>query len=130
MKGKAVSIKKTTVFDSIRGVLIALIVSLLGVLILALIVKLTSIGSEVILPINQVLKIISILLGCIFGIKEKEKGALKGGLIGLIYSLLAIFVFLILNKTLSGSSINYIDLVSGLVAGILSGIIAVNFRKK
>jgi len=130
MKGKAVSIKKTTVFDSIRGVLIALIVSLLGVLILALIVKLTSIGSEVILPINQVLKIISILLGCIFGIKEKEKGALKGGLIGLIYSLLAIFVFLILNKTLNGSSINYIDLVSGLVAGILSGIIAVNFRKK
>ena len=130
MKSKAVSIKKTTVFDIIRGVLIALIVSMLGVLILELIVKLTSIGNEVILPINQVLKILSLLLGCVFGIKEKEKGALKGGMIGLIYSLLAIFVFLILNKTLSGSSINYIDLVSGLTAGILSGIIAVNFKRK
>lgn len=130
MKSKAMSIKKATVFDIIRGVLLSVVISLIGVLILALIVKLTSIGNEVILPINQVLKILSILLGCILGIKEKEKGALKGSIIGLFYSLLSIFVFLILNKSLSGSSINYIDIVAGIAAGALSGIIAVNFRKK
>lgn len=130
MKSKALSIKKSTVFDIIRGVLLAMVISLIGVLLLALIVKLTSIGSDVILPINQVLKIASILLGCILGIKDKVKGALKGGIIGLLYSLLSIFVFLILNKTLDGSSINYIDIISGLAAGALSGIIAVNFRRK
>lgn len=130
MKSKALSIKKSTVFDIIRGVLLAMVISLIGVLLLALIVKLTSIGSDVILPINQVLKIASILLGCIFGIKDKVKGALKGAIIGLLYSLLSIFVFLILNKTLDGSSINYIDIISGLAAGALSGIIAVNFRRK
>jgi len=130
MKGKAMSVKKTTVFDIIRGVLLSAVISLIGVLMLALIVKLTSAGSDVILPVNQVLKILSVLLGCLFGIKEKEKGALKGGVIGLCYSLLSIFIFLILNKTLSGSSINYIDIVADTAAGCLSGIIAVNFRKK
>lgn len=130
MKGKALSIKKTTVFDIIRGALIAIVVSLIGVLLLALIVKLASIGSDVILPINQVLKILSILIGCILGIKDKTKGAVKGGTIGLVYSLLSIFVFLILNKTLDGSSINYIDIVTGAAAGALSGIIAINFRRK
>jgi putative membrane protein (TIGR04086 family) len=130
MKGKAMAIKKTTVFDIIRGILLAAVISLAGVLILALIVKLTSIGSEVILPVNQIIKILSVLLGCLFGIKEKEKGALKGSIIGLSYSLLSIFIFLIMNKTLSGSSINYIDLIAGTAAGCLSGIIAVNFKKK
>ncbi|HOB64501.1 MAG: TIGR04086 family membrane protein [Clostridiales bacterium] len=130
LKAKSLSINKTTIFDIIRGTLLAAVISLLGVLILALICKLTTVGNEVILPINQVLKILSILLGCIFGIKEKVKGAIKGGTIGLLYSLLSIFIFLILNKTLDGSSINYIDIVSGLAAGVLSGIIAVNFRKK
>lgn len=121
---------KTFFMDIIRSTLIAVIISLVGVLALALTVKFSEIGDNVILPINQVIKILSILFGAIFGIKAKESGALKGLFIGLLYTLVSVFVFLILNKTLSGSSFNYVDFATGAAAGLISGIIAVNFKKK
>lgn len=121
---------KTFFMDIIRSTLIAVIISLVGVLALALAVKFSEIGDNVILPINQVIKILSILFGAIFGIKTKESGALKGLFIGLLYTLVSVFVFLILNKTLSGASFNYVDFATGAAAGLISGIIAVNFKKK
>lgn len=128
-KSNGVKWNKNTLTDILRSALIAVIFSLIGVLILALVVKLTGIDSSVILPINQVLKILSILFGCLIGIKTKEKGALKGAIAGLIYTLISVFVFLILNGKLGADSFSYVDFVAGLAAGAISGIIAVNFGK-
>jgi putative membrane protein, TIGR04086 family/integral membrane protein, TIGR04097 family len=129
-KAKPVTVNKETIFDVIRGTLIAVISALLGVLILAIVIKFTGIGDSVILPINQALKILSVLIGCVVGIKDKTKGAIKGGIIGLLFTAIAIFVFLIINKTLEANSINAIDFIAGIAAGVVSGIIAVNFKKK
>lgn len=130
MKAKALKINKSTVTDILRSSLIAVIVSLVLVLVLALIVKFTGIGNSVILPVNQVIKIVSILVGCLLGIKTKEAGILKGAVSGLLFTLISVFVFLIINKTLDGNSFSFMDFVAGIVAGAVSGIIAVNFKKK
>lgn len=130
MKAKSMSVNRNTVFDIIRSTLIAVIFSLIAVLILALVVKLTDISESVIMPIIQVIKIGSILGGCMLGIKEKSKGAIKGSINGLLYTAISVFIFLILNKKLDGNSFGVFDFIAGIVAGAISGIIAVNFRKK
>lgn len=127
---KKLSISKQGILDVVKASIVALILSLIGVLLLALFVKLFSLQNNVIMPINQVIKILSILGGCLIGFKVKEKGALKGGAVGLVYTLLSILVFGLLEKTVSFKAFNWYDLVAGLVAGIISGIIAVNIGKK
>ncbi|MFW5780571.1 MAG: TIGR04086 family membrane protein [Bacillota bacterium] len=126
---KKLSINKTNVMDTLRACIIAIIISLLFVLILALVVKIFTIDSNVIMPINQIIKILSILGGCFFGFKSQEKGAIKGGIVGVFYTLLAMLVFGIVENTISFKNFNWYDLLTGVVAGIISGILAVNFRK-
>jgi putative membrane protein (TIGR04086 family) len=136
MKTKVISKKtmsagsKTTFYDILRGVLIAVIASLVGVLLLALIAKISGMSESVILPLNQVIKIASILVGCFFGLKDRTKGVFKGAVIGICYAVISIFIFLIVNRTLNGNSFSVIDLLANTAAGAVSGIITVNFRKR
>ncbi|MCL2630677.1 MAG: TIGR04086 family membrane protein [Firmicutes bacterium] len=131
MKSKMASEgNKAIVLDILRSTLIAVIASLIVVLVLALIVKLTGMGEGAILPINQVLKVLSVLVGCLFGIKDRSKGAFKGASAGLLYAVVSIFVFLVLKNSLSGNSFSFIDLIANTATGAVSGIISVNFRKK
>ena len=58
---KKLSINKTNVLDTVKACIIAVIISLLFVLVLALVVKIFTIDSKIIMPINQVIKIVSIL---------------------------------------------------------------------
>ena len=62
--------------------------------------------------------------------KAKEMGLVSGFLIGSIYTLLAFLVFFILNggMTFDISLLN--DTIFGGIAGGISGVVAVNFKKK
>lgn len=125
---KGVIVKKETIADIVRSTLVSLIISIILVLILALIVKLTNAASSIILPINQVIKILSILAGSFIGIKTVEKGAFKGAVSGLLFSFISMFLF----ATIEGSQIialsTLVDVVAGMVAGLISGIITVNVK--
>lgn len=122
-------IEKQDIFDLLRGTIVAVIVSLILVLIFALIVNLVEIGNNVIIPVNQAIKIISIFIGCFIGIKNRHQGVIKGALIGLFYTFLSIFIFGIISKEISLKLINLVDIAFGIVAGIVSGILSVNLRK-
>ena len=126
---KKLSINKTYVLDTVKACIIAVIISLLFVLVLALVVKIFTIDSKIIMPINQVIKIVSILGGCFFGFKSREKGAIKGGIVGIFYTLLSMLIFGIVENSISFSNFNWYDLLTGVVAGIILGIFAVNIRK-
>lgn len=126
---KKIAINKNNLIDVLKACIIAVIISLLFVLILALCVKLFTIEAKVILPINQAIKIISIFGGCFFGFKCRENGAIKGGIVGIFYTLVAILVFGIVENSISFSAFNWYDLLAGVIAGIISGILAVNIRK-
>lgn len=130
MKKIKIKVNKSFILDIVRASIMALILSLIGVLLLALCVKLFQMTSKAILPVNQVIKLLSILGGCFLGFKTMEKGAIKGGTVGVVYVLLSILVFGLLENTISFRPFHWLDLVAGLIAGVISGILAVNFRKK
>ena len=132
MKSHKIQLKnvfdKVTLTDIFRMSLISVIISLAAVLIFGIIIKLVEVGNGVIMPVNQVIKVVSLLFGAIIGIREKRQGILKGAIAGLIYTVISVFVFLILGGQLKGS-FGIVDALLGIVMGAVSAIIAVNTGK-
>lgn len=116
---------------TIKGAMIALSISLVGVLIFAFFIKYIAIPVEAIKPINQVIKGISLLFGTFIALKKApQMGLISGLLIGLLYTLLAFLVFSILDGNFEFSRTLVNDLLFGGIIGGICGIISVNFRKK
>ena len=114
----------------VKGSLIALCVSLIGILIFAFCLKFTSLSDKLILPINQVIKGLSIFLGVFFGLKKrKEMGLVSGLLIGLIYTVVAFVAFSILNASFNFDTTLLTDIIFGTIMGGICGIICVNLKK-
>ena len=132
MRAKNLEEKKHSgVFLSIvKGSLIALCVSLIGILIFAFCLKFTSLSDKLILPINQVIKGLSIFLGVFFGLKKrKEMGLVSGLLIGFVYTIVAFIVFSIVNGAFNFDHTLLNDIVFGTIIGGICGIICVNLKK-
>ena len=90
--------KNNILLNGLKGSMLSVCISLVLILIFAFIIKLTSMSDALIKPINQVIKIVSILIGTMFIVKKvKQKGLLLGAMVGLLYSILAFVVFSILN---------------------------------
>lgn len=126
---KSLKLNKANIVDIARATLIAVIISLISVLIFGIVIKLTDVPDGIILPINQVIKVISVLLGCIIGFKQKEKGALKGAVVGTLYTALSVLIFWIICGSPKGS-FSWADALTGVISGVIAGIIAVNVGKK
>lgn len=132
MKAKTLKTEKSgkILKPIIKGVLISLFVSLILILFFAFLLRFTNIPENVISPVNQVIKGISIFLGVLFGMKKvKENGIFNGFLIGFFFTIIAFLVFSLLdgqfvfNKTLLN------DLIFGSIIGAICGIICVNLKK-
>ncbi len=113
----------------VRGVVTALLTTLISVLVFAFILSVTNLSDGVIKPINQIIKLISVFLGCFLAIRE-DKGFIKGGLIGLISAILTLLIFAILAGGVNSWVSAIIDLVCGFITGGLSGVISVNLPRK
>lgn len=134
MKVRAKSVEEKrdpSIFLSIvKGSLIALCISLVGVLIFAFCLKFTSLSDKLITPINQVIKGISIFFGVFFGLrKRKDKGLVSGLLIGLIYTVAAFLVFSLLNASFVFDLTLLYDIIFGSLIGGICGIICINVKK-
>lgn len=115
----------------LKGSLMALSISLIAICIFAFILRFFDIKAEAIKPINQVIKIVSILIGSFYGLKKnKEMGLITGFLIGIVFTILAFIVFSILNGSFDFEKTLINDLIFGGIAGAIAGIIAVNFKKR
>ena len=115
----------------IKGSLWAVSISLILILLFAIIIRFTNIPDSFIMPINQVIKVFSILIGTILASKINPKNGLKMGFfIGVFYSIIAYLIFSILSSSFAFNMTNIIDVVfAGLIGGI-SGIFAVNISNK
>lgn len=107
-----------------KGVLCAVIATLLFILGFALIVQLTGLGSNVISPIMQVVKVICIFVAVAIAIKPaKSKGWLYGALVGVLYMVLTFFIFSLVDGKftigLSALSDLLFQTMVGLVAAVL-----------
>lgn len=111
----------------VKGVLLATSVSLILICVFAFLLRFVDISVDYIKPINQVIKILSILLGTFVGLKKmNEMGLIAGFLIGFLYTVLAFFVFSLLNGGLSFNPSLINDLIFGGICGAISGVISVN----
>lgn len=126
-KTKKLKVNSNLFLNVLKGAIIAVSFSLVFILIFALLIKLFNISDSVITPVNQVLKIISIFLGCLFALKKfPQKGLITGALIGIVYTVLAFLVFSALGRTFSLSLSFLNDLAFALIIGALCGIFLVN----
>lgn len=113
----------------VRGVVTALLTTLVSVLVFAFILSVTNLSDGVIKPINQIIKVVSVFLGCFLSVRE-DKGFVKGGLIGLISAILTLLIFSLLAGGVNSWGSAIIDLICGFIMGGLSGVISVNLPRK
>ena len=120
---------KPDVLDVLKAVLFGALIALALVLIFARVLKFTSLPARAIMPVNIVIKLVSIFVGIILGFKNKQNGILKGAIAGLVFMLLTFFIFAALNA-FKDVKFSWIDLITLPIAGALSGIVAVNIKSK
>ncbi len=122
--------KNNSFFEVIVATFVALIISIVLVIIAAFAIKLFNVADSAIVIINQVIKSLSILLAILFSFKSPSNGWIRGFIVAILYVLMSFVVF----SLLSGEFIFDITLLNDValcgVSGLLSGIIAVNARKK
>lgn len=123
--------KETKPFMAVaKGVLCGLCVAFVGILLFAFVLRFTNVPDSIITPVNQVIKGISIFFGVFFGLKKQKKmGIVYGFLIGLLFIVVAFFVFSLLDGTLVFDKTFLNDIVFGSIIGAICGIICVNLKK-
>jgi len=113
----------------IKGILLAVLFSIVCILIFALVFKLANLDESVIPVVNQIIKIVSILLGAGLVAKNaKEKGWLKGGITGLAYIIIGFLIFSLVDGKFNFNTILVSDSLLGIIVGAIGGMIGVNLK--
>lgn len=115
-------------FSVVKGVLLALGVSLLLAIVFAVVLRTTSWGENIVYPVNQIIKVIAVMVG-VFGFIRGERGWLRGGVVGLLFTALSYLAFSSIGGDFSLSWLLVLELFVAFLAGALSGSLAVNLRK-
>ena len=124
--------EKVPLFVSVlKGSLIALSFCLISILIFAFVLRTFTVSDSVIRPVNQAIKIISILFGVFLGLKKSnDMGLISGLCIGLLFTIISFVSFSILDGNFEFGISLLNDCLFGSIIGGICGIIAVNFKKK
>lgn len=122
---------KSNTITYLRGAIIAISISLVLILLFALLIRFFGISDNLIMPINQIIKILSIFFGVFLALKDHaQNGLVKGLIIGVVYTLIAYITFSILSGYFKLSLSLLYDIIFGGIIGGISGIICVNLIKK
>ena len=111
----------------VKAVVLAVLFCLAAVLVFSLVLKFAALSESVIRPVNQCIKVFAILFGCFLAVRG-EKGWLKGIAVGMLTVALTGFAFSAVARDFSFSLLLLAEFAFGAVAGLLSGIVAVNLR--
>ena len=123
--------KRSFIMQIIMGSVIAVLISLVLSLLFSLLIVGANLGDKWLGPLKQVARAGSIFLGCIFGFKGRTDGWKKGLCLGLIYSLLAVTIFSLLDTEPFAFNLSMVwDLLLGIAMGVICGIITVNLKRK
>lgn len=115
----------------VKGSMIAIVITLVGLVIFSAILTYTKVEETIILPVILSVTSISILLGSgIMASKIKKNGILNGGVIGLLYVLVLYLVSSLVGVGFSVNLNTIFMIVISILAGMLGGIIGVNRKKK
>ena len=129
MKSEAKKAGGHYVLEVVKAMIIAIIVSLVLILLAAFIIKIFNIATGAIPIINQVIKGISILVGCLIALRLPHNGWVRGIVVGLLYIAISFVIFSLLDGHFDWGLHILNDVALGSVTGMLSGIIAANLKK-
>ena len=121
--------KKGYVFEIVKAVIISVIFALVFVLIAAFVIKFFSLPTEVVPVINQVIRTLSILLGCLIALRRPGNGWLRGMASGLLFSAAAFVMFSLIGDGFVWDLTLLNNTAIGMAAGLISGIIAMLIRR-
>ena len=120
---------KSFVSSVLKSAFFALIICLSGILIFAIIVKLTAPTDTLIKTVNQFIKVIAVATGCFF-FTRGSLGIVKGAVSGALCTFLTYAIFALMSASKLFSAEMLIDLLLTAVVGGITGIIAVNIKGK
>ena len=104
-----------------KGVLCAVVVTLLFILGFALLLQLTGMSNQVITPVMQVVKVVCIFVAVAIAIKPaKSKGWLYGAVVGLLYMVLTFLIF----SMIDGQFVIGVKALSDLLFQVLVGVVS------
>ena len=115
-------------FAVLKSVGVALLISFIGSVLFAMALRFLPNADGVIYPINQTLKVLAILIGTLLFIRG-EKGWIKGGGAGLMFTALSYLAFSAIGGDFSLSWLIFAEIFFAVTAGAIGGIIGVNFRR-
>ena len=116
--------KGSSVLEVVKALITGIILSLILVLLAALVIKAFNIQTGAIPIINQFIKGISILCGCLIAFKGKKNNWLRGIITGIAYIALSFVIFSLLDGSFSFGLSLLNDLALGSVTGMISGILS------
>ena len=119
---------KNNALQVLKGVVISCVISIFSVLIFAFVLRQFYLPNNCIKPVNYIIKIVAILVGCFFAINYPNS-LIKGGIIGLFSSITIHLIFFIISSKITFNLSFFIDTVCGIIIGVISGVIA-NLIKK
>ena len=114
------------VVDVTRALILSLLFSLLLVLAIAIVAKYAPMSNTLATVLNQVVKVLSVLLGCLVGFRSRRFGWLMGGIVGLLFTLVSFALFSLISGHLDFAKLSVFDFLLGAASGICSGILSVN----
>lgn len=111
----------------LKGVGFAMATSFLAVVVFACILRVKPCSDKTVYFVNQAIKGASVLLGTLLFVRG-EKGWLKGGGIGALFTAVSYLTFSIVGGTFSLSALAVAELFLGVFVGAVAGMIAVNLK--
>lgn len=122
-------LKSSLIRDVAFSLIVAIVISLLLCLVFSALVKGLMLEESAVNIGRTVIKTVSILISALIGFKSRERGAIKGIILGVSYSFISFVLFTALTLSLDFSAFNLLDSLFCGISGAISGIIAVNFKK-
>ena len=129
MSGNVKRVEKSVFGQILKGLLFGLLFILIAVLLFALIIQFTDLSSKLIRPINQVIKVLGVIVACLVSICEKGKGWFVGSLTGGLLAFVSFLIFSLISGEFLFDRTLLIDLIVGVVIGFLVGIFLKAIRK-
>ena len=120
---KVKSFKFGGVFSIIKACLLGIIVTLVGVVLLAVVLKFTDLSSDVINYVNSAIKILAIFIMVMY-IKNREDGLLVKSIFGgVLYALLSFVIFSILNGSFAFNLGVVYDVLFAVIVSIIASVV-------
>ena len=116
------------IFQVIKSVVVALILSVFLAAVFALILRACPMQSIAVTVVTQLLKVLSLAIG-VFLFLHGEKGLIKGLFSGLIFSMLGSLTFSLLGGGFALSWLILLEVTVYAAVGGLLGVVAVNVKR-